>query len=178
MASDQIAMRDDMRQNRYLIVDGIRYNVIFDSALTENSSGTVGVGNVPAGQLASDIYIIPLTAMGGSLATTYWQYYDYSGPNAVMSQLGDGQGLASEYWTDSGRYMFHFKTAINWCVQWIAKMEPRILLRTPQLAARIKNVRYSTLMHPNDAYSDQPYFQAPGGVSGRTAPSTYAEWHS
>jgi hypothetical protein len=178
MAGDQIAMRDDMRQNQYLIVDGIRYNVIFDSALTENSSGTVGVGNVPAGQLASDIYIIPLTAMGGSLATTYWQYYDYSGPNAVMSQLGDGQGLASEYWTDSGRYMFHFKTAINWCVQWIAKMEPRILLRTPQLAARIKNVRYSTLMHPNDAYSDQPYFQAPGGVSGRTAPSTYAEWHS
>jgi hypothetical protein len=177
MASDQINMRDDMRNNQYLMLDGIRYNVVFDNSLLENSSGTVGAANVPAGQLASDIYIIPLSAMGGSLPTTYWQYYDYSGPNAIMPTMSDGQGLASEYWSDSGRYLWHFKSPINWCVQWLAKTELRVLLRTPQLAARIKNIRYAPLMHPNDAYGDQPYFQQPGGVAGRNAPSYYNEWH-
>jgi hypothetical protein len=177
MASDQIAMRDDMRNNRYLILDGIRYNVIFDNAIPEQSSGTVGVSNVPAGQFSSDIYIVPLTVMG-NMQSLYWQYYDYAGPNAIMSQIGDGQGLGDEYWSDSGRYLWHFKSPINWCVQWLAKTELRVILRTPQLAARIKNIRYSPLMHPADAFSDQPYFAAGGGVTaGRSAPSLYNEWH-
>lgn len=176
-ATDQIAMRDDMRNNKYLIVDGIRYNVVFDSAIPEQSSGTVGSSLVPAGQFSSDIYIIPLTVMG-NMQVTFWQYYNFSGPNAAMSVAAGAPGLASNFWSDGGRYLWHFKTPINWCIQWLAAIEPRILLRTPQLAARIKNIRYSPLMHPNDAYSDQPYFQAGGGNStGRTAPSLYNEWH-
>lgn len=177
-AGDQIAMRDDMRQNRYLILDGIRYDVVFDTAIPERTSGDVGEENIPAGEFASDIYIVPIVVKG-NIQSTYWQYYDYSGPNAVMSQLGDGQGLGNEYWSDGGRYLWHFKTAINWCVQWLAKTELRIILRTPQLAGRISNIRYNMLMHPNDAYSDDPYFLAMGGdCEGAPAPSFYTNWQN
>jgi hypothetical protein len=57
------------------------------------------------------------------------------------------------------------------CFKIQAQTEPRIILKTPQLAARIQNVRYVPLQHVRMPDSDSPYFFK-GGVSTR-APSSY-----
>jgi len=49
--------------------------------------------------------------------------------------------------SDGGRYLWSRKAANNFCVQMMAKSESRIVLRTPYLAARVTNVKYTPLIH-------------------------------
>lgn len=171
-SNDYIAMRDDMRQNNYLIMDGERYEVILDPAIPELTNTTSA--SVPNGSFVSDIYILPMTYLGNQ-AGLFWEFRDFT--TATMPAVEEGR-LGAYYWTDGGRYLFHTKTPINWCVQWLARVEPRIILRVPHLAARIRNIRYTPLMHPRDVYSDQPYFVNGGVTGGRpVAPSlAYGSW--
>lgn len=168
-ATDAINMRDGMRNGMYLTIDGVNYRVVIDPALDELTN--TDTSSVPNGSFASDLYILPVRVLG-NMAPLYWEYYDYNqGP---MQGVRDGN-LGAYYWTDGGRYLMHVKTPINWCVQWLAKIEPRLILRTPQLAARIRNIVYTPLMHTRDVFSDQPYY-VNGGVTTRSAPSFYDSW--
>lgn len=173
---DAAAMRrqvDDMRSGRYLLVDGNRYNVIFDTAIREETN-TTGPANVVSGCFASDIYIIPLTVRGG-VPVTYWQHKDFR--QAMRLGLDSMRLPGNFFWTDNGKFMWHAKPPNNWCLQWLAKIEPRIILRTPQLAGRLQNLLYCPLIHERDAYPDDSYF-ANGGVSGvRAGPSLYSDWN-
>jgi len=167
---DAIAMRDAMRNGEYLIIDGMKIPVIIDSFIEEESSGDQG--QIDAGCFASDIYIVPLTIQGGR-PVTFFHYFDYSkGP---MQAVSDGH-VSSYFWTDGGRYLWHAKPPVNWCIQHIAKVEPRIILLTPQIAGRLTNVQYCPLQHERDAHPDDDYF-VDGGVTERTSPSHYADWN-
>ncbi len=171
-AADQVRMRDDMRQGNYLMLDGVRYNVILDDGIAEDSN--TNNANVPNPCFASDIYVIPLSA--GNMVTTYWEYFNYRGPNAAAETIADG-GLGDDFWTDGGVYLWHKKPPLNWCVQWISKIEPRIILRTPQLAGRITNVVYCPLQHTRQPFNDDPYFVNGGESTARAVASLYSDWN-
>jgi len=170
-ATDQVQMRDEMRNGEFLIVDGLRYNVILDSCIIEDSNSTTN--RLTSGQFASDIYVIPRTVKGNRIVT-YWQYFDYR--RGTIPAIEQGR-LTNFYWTDGGRFLWHAKPPTNWCVQHVAKIEPRIICETPQLAGRITNVAYAPLQHTRDPLPTDEYF-TDGGVSGeRAAPSHYSDWN-
>lgn len=169
--ADAVNLRDDMRANQYLIVDGVRYEVIIDDGIVEDTN--TSNARVPNPCFASDIYIIPMT-IRGNIASTFWEYVDYSQGAMLPGTPGPDRG---DFWTDGGRYLWHHKPPKNWCEQWLAKIEPRIILRTPHLAGRITNVVYCPLQHERDVFPDDPYF-VNGGVSTPRAYSTpYSDWN-
>ncbi len=169
-AADHVAMRDQMRNGNYLLIDGERVDVVIDDGIVEEADADNAA--IGPGEFASDIYFIPMTIKGG-MAVTYWEYLDYS--QGAMMAVEDGR-LQSYYWTDGGRFSWHAKPPKNWCNQWMAKIEPRIIFLTPQLAGRIQNVRYAPLQHTRDPFPSDPYF-VDGGETSRTGPSYYSDWN-
>ncbi len=169
-ARDMVEFRDDMRRGNYLLIDGMQVPVVIDDGIDEETDADSG--QIAAGQFASDIYFIPMTVRG-SLAVTHFQYLDYM--NGAMMAVADGH-LMNDFWTDGGRFLWHKKPPTNWCNQWLAKIEPRLILRTPQLAGRIQNVRYAPLQHTRDPFPGDPYF-VDGGATSRTGPSLFSDWN-
>lgn len=168
-AVEAIAMRDAMRNGRYLMVDGARLEVVLDDGIPETSNTTDS--NVASGCFASDIFFIPISVVGGR-AVTYLEYFDYNNPS-IQRALGDGMTI--------GRVEGAFITTMrqtNWCVVWQTKVEPRLVMRTPWLAARIQNVVYCPVMHEPTAFPDDPYYAGGGGKTGRAGPSYYQLWQS
>lgn len=176
-STDVIELRDQMRNGQFLIIDGQHVPVVFDDGIHEDSN--TNNSKVTSGCFASDIYFIPLTARGG-FACTYWEYFDFSGPNAMFSSDGLGSGVMPVpqgfFWTDGGRYAWHVQPPVNWCLVWLSVVEPRLVFRTPHLAARIKNVQYCPLTHTRTPFNTDNYFVNGGNTTGRPAPSLFAEW--
>ncbi len=169
-ASDQIAMRDDMRNNSYLLLDGVRYPVVTDDGITEYSNTTNS--RVRSGCFSSDIYVLPLTVRGG-LPVLYWEYYDYS---VALQEAADAR-VSQFFWTDGGKWFWHAKPPVNSCVVVTAQIEPRLVLLTPHLAGRIQNVQYCPLQHTREPFSDEPYYVAGGVSTARPGPSLYSDWN-
>lgn len=174
-AGDAVAMRDAMREGRYLIIDGARVEVVIDDAITEETSGDTS--QITNGSFASSIKILPLTVQGNK-SVLFWEYFAWNGPNAAFSSEVQSTipMLGNYFWTDGGQYIWHMKPPQNWCVQWMGLISPRIILLTPHLAASINNIQYSPLMHPRDSFPDDPYFVNGGATSRNTAPSHYPSW--
>lgn len=171
-AEAQIRFRDDMRNNNYLLIDGKRIRVVVDDCQMEDNRSVNAA--IPIGGFASDIYFIPMTAIGGNLTTTYWEYYDYS--QGSMQAATDGRA-GTFFWSDGGVFLWGVRPPNNWCLDAISKVEPRLILRTPQLAGRITNVSYIPLVHTDDPLPSEYYFVNGGVVSGRPGPSPYSEWN-
>ena len=169
---ENIRMRDDMRNNQYLVINSRRYPVILDACISERNNSNNST--IPLGGFASDIYIVPFSARGGTLRTLYWEYYNYNaGP---MQAVTDGH-VGNWFWTDGGVFLWHVKPPNNWCINAISKVEPRLILRTPQLAGRLTNVAYVPLQHVNDPLPSQNYWINGGNSTGRPAPSPFSEWN-
>lgn len=137
----QMAMRDGMRQGSYLLIDGEKVEVVVDQALVEEV--------LPGQTFESDIYYVPLTVLG-STPVTYMEYINYDAPYGAMEAarvLAPGDSYST---SDGGRFFWHKKPPTNFCVQAVVKTEPRLILRTPQIAARMTNVRYTPLSHERD----------------------------
>lgn len=168
-SNDQVRMRDEMRNGNYLMIDGMRVEVILDDGIVEenrNDNANIGITCY-----ASDIYFLPLTVRGG-MPVTYWEYLDYS--RTALPAITEGR-YDTDYWTDGGIFLWHKKPPNNWCVQWLAKTEPRIILLTPHLAGRILNVEYCPLQHERDSIIGDDYF-VDGGVTSRSATPLYSDW--
>lgn len=156
----QRQMADDMRNGQYLLVDGRRYRVEIDDSIPEDTNTTNA--NVPSGSFASDIYFLPYMVRGG-IPATYLEWFDYNSQNGVMQAIQDGR-LSNEVWSsDGGRFLWTFYREL-WCVSWAAKIEPRLRLLTPHLAARISNVMYAPHLHFRDPFPGDPYFVDGGRV--------------
>lgn len=169
-AASQVRMTDDMREGQYLTIDGRNVPVVFDDGITENVNGDGASAQIGPGQYASDISIIPLSASGMQL--TYWEYFPYdTTPNNAMQEVGPSR----DFWTDGGKFLWTHKPPTMWCEQWAAKIEPRVILHAPQLAARINNVMYQPLSHTREPFPGDSYF-VNGGVTERDAPSLYSDW--
>ncbi|MFA5715312.1 MAG: hypothetical protein WC998_06210 [Candidatus Paceibacterota bacterium] len=168
-AGDAIKMRDDMRNGSYLLIDGMKVPVIEDDGILEEVEGDDE--SIESGQYASNIYFVPLSVKGG-YGTTYFEYKDYS--KTLLQAAADGR-MSEMYWTDGGRFAWT-KDNKNWCAIWEALIEPRLILRTPQLAGVIQNVRYQPLQHTRQPFPSDPYFKD-GGATYRPGPSLYSDWN-
>jgi hypothetical protein len=168
-----IRMKEDMRNGSYLLIDGRRYPVIQDDCIMEEDASDNQ--SIPVGCYASDIYIVPFSARGGTLRTLYWEYFNYnSGP---LQAIQDIRGT-NYFWTDNGIFLWGVKPPDVWCIEAIAKVEPRIILRTPQLAGRLQNVTYCPLQHADDPLPSQPYHLNGGVSTGYPTPSPFSEWNN
>ncbi|MDP2661254.1 MAG: hypothetical protein Q8R28_11060, partial [Dehalococcoidia bacterium] len=167
---DALAMRDAMRNGRYLVVDGKQIPVILDDGITEDNATTDG--NLNPGEFASDIYLLPFTARG--IQTLYLEYYDYrAGLNQLASTPMD---WSQDYLASDGGKFAWTKSRINYCWKLLATIEPRVLLRTPHLAGRVQNVKYVPLQHTRQPFPTDGYF-VDGGRTSTTEVNYYSEWN-
>lgn len=171
-SADAERMRDDMRadlynyEGQYILIDGQKVPVILDDAMPETDNQD--------GSFTSDVYFIPLTVLG-RIPVTYWESFNYDSPNGAMD-LARAMAPGDSYYTsDGGIFMWHKKPPTNFCVQLLVKTEPRLLLLTPYLAARIQNVKYAPIAHERSPFTDSNYF-VNGGSTGQDTlvPSYYS----
>lgn len=165
-----IQIRDAMRNGMYLTINSKNYRVILDDCITEES--TADNAAIPLGGYASDIYIVPLTARGGTLRTMYWEYFDFRAN--VLPQMA---GLPVWFWSDDGVFLWTMGAPKNWCLDVTSQFQPRMILRTPQLAGRLQNVVYIPLQHTDDPLPSQPYHVNGGVVTGRPFASPFSEYN-
>lgn len=168
-ARQEIALRDDMRQNTYLLIDGIRVPVVFDDGIAEMNDATSA--NLGAGEFSSDIYLIPMTVLGG-VPVTYLEYFDHTNPQ--LQETLNAMRQQQPFVTNAGAWIWNMRQT-NLCLAWQGKVEPRLVLRTPQLAGRLQNVKYVPLQHTRTPFPNDPYF-VNGGVTSRSGPSYFNEW--
>jgi len=160
-----VKMRDELREGMFLYINGRRHNVVLDDGIIEQSNQDNQ--NIGGGCWASNIYLVPVSYLGGRPAT-YYEYKDYRG--AMFPQLRGKQ----DWWTDDGKFEWVIEQ-LKWCFTLSAKIEPRVLLRTPHLAGRINNVQYCPTQHTRQPFQDDAYF-VKGGDSSRTAPSLWDDY--
>lgn len=159
-AGEQVRMRDDMRNNHYLLVDGERVEVVIDDAIAQTDPA--------AGVHESAIYFVPNGTVGG-VPLLYWDFYDMRGANPAIEALtpqGSFQVLGG------GRYLLHRKPPTNECIQARMIARPRLILRAPFLAARLTDVRYTTYINERSPFPADPAFYN-GGNTTYPAPSFY-----
>lgn len=160
--------RNAMREGMYIDINGRRYPVITDGFMTEWTVVTKA-GLLP-GQYAGSIFMIPLTVTG-NYPVTYIEYVDYTKIQGDVAQLR-GKEL---FWTDDGKYLWAYVDNEGFCYKLKVKAEQRIVLRTPQLAGRIDNIKYQPLQHLRDPNPASSYW-LDGGVSMRTLSRPQAVW--
>lgn len=168
-AGDQVRMRDEMRAGRYLLIDGERVEVVLDDGIAEDNGNESG--SFPRGCFRSSIYLIPMSVIGGR-SVTYLEYFEYDNPS-IRDAIGN-MALARV----EGPFLVWPRQTNN-CIVWQALVEPRVVLRTPFLAAKLTNVVYCPIDHERDAFPNEPYF-VNGGRTNRVAqgPSYHSHWQS
>lgn len=167
MNADSLAnARDAMMASRQITISGRTYPVFIDNSMPKNL--TADDANIGAGEFGSDIYMVPLS-IAGNIPTMYWEYLDWARIDPMLRQFGAAN---STFWTDGGRFLWGIDFNGSWCIKLKVRVEPRLILRTPQYAARIYNLKFrqSALPHRD------PLTFSGGGDSTRTAPTTYATW--
>lgn len=169
-ASEQVRLRDEMRAGQYLMIDGERVPVVLDDGialLDGNSSG----GHFPAGCFASDIYFVPLSIVGGR-SVTYMEYMDFENPSLrqLMAQTNLALARVEGPWLTVPRQT-------NTCIAWQSVAMPRVVMRTPWLAAKVQNVVYCPTINFRQPFPSDPYF-INGGVTERTGPSYFSLWQN
>lgn len=165
-----VRARDAMRAGMYLDINGRRYEVVEDDGIYEANS--TNSASVPKGSFASSIYFLPMKVRG-SFPTLYWEHKDYRGLAAEIAPMGAGAKNV-QFWTDGGRFMWAM-TQNRFCFDMQAKIEPRVVLRVPNLAGKLQNVMYTPKRHLRSSDPASSYF-ANGGVSVRNTPASYAVW--
>jgi hypothetical protein len=147
-SGDATSFRDAMRQGQFLRINGIDVPVIFAEGIPETATGA-GV--------KSDIYWLTLTARG--MRMLYWNYFDYSNQQvqSLMARFPRGELMA----TDAGKFLWTFDRT-NYVAYFQAMLEPRLVLRSAFLCARITGINYPTALHTLDALPGAIY-EAPGG---------------
>lgn len=166
-STEQIALRDRMRGNleaydgQFLLIDGQEVEVILDDAIEEDSiDGTT---------FQSSMYFVPMTVLGNR-PVTYMEYFDYSQAEEAANMLAP---RGSFFTSDGGRFFWTLRPPEMYCVQAAAKAEPRLILDTPYLAARITNIRYSPLNQVRSPFTDNAYHKD-GGQTTYAGPSYYS----
>ena len=165
-----IRLRDDMRNGRFLIVDGRQVPVILDDGIPEDTN--VNNANLQPGEFSSDIYLLPFSVRGGSFSSLYLEYQDFSG--ALDDIALAGQSISYNV-TDGGKFLW-IPDKVRGCFLMQAIVKPRIVLLTPQLAGRLQNVKYEPLQHTRQPFPDDGYFKD-GGATYRSESSYYSDWN-
>jgi len=156
-------MRDDMRQGKYLLIEGKRYEVIVDDMITETPAAGGVVGNYQ-----SDVYFLPLTANGEP--TLFWEYFSFNEQAIAAAAKMAPSGYFSVL--QNGRFLQVRQSPTHTCVSVEIIERPRLILMTPFLAAKMQNLRYTISIHERDALPDETYF-VNGGLVNTPLPYFY-----
>lgn len=162
---DNLELRDGMRNGNYLIIDGQRWPVVIDDAIPEESQ--TDTADLESGCFASDIYLLPFSVMGGR-SVLYGEYFQFQNPS--LTSVFGHQFLGRVF----GAFL-EVPRQKNNCFVVDIHIKPRVILRTPHLAAKLTNVGYCPVLHTPDAFPDDPYYRN-GGVENRTAPAYNSNW--
>lgn len=152
-------MRDEMRNGRFLLIDGKRVPVIIDDAI-ENTY----VDNVDPtpDYFETDAYLVPLYVLG-NIPATYLEARNYDTAAGLANMLAAGEPFTT---SDGGRFLWVKKPSNNFCIQALVKVEPRLIVETPHLGARITNLRFVPSVElPGGYTTDHLYLN--GGVQAR-----------
>ncbi len=168
--TEMVQERDRLRRLRVLPIEGVEIPVITDVGIEEETNGDNA--NIPAGQMASDIYLIPVRVQGGN-TVTYMEYFKHDNPNAVEAlQALHNTGV---WFSNNGAWLWSNSRTLT-CIKAQGTIRPRLILRTPQLAGRIQNVRYNPLQHERTPFpGDDTYFVDGGDTTETSWPITHAQ---
>lgn len=147
--------RDAMREGMYIKLNGKIYVVVTDNGMPVLDE-VADPDNLDAGERAADIFYIPLSVMG--MAVTYLRYLDFrlGLPNLnVIADWGDPRAMFT--WTDDGKYLLT-RQWVEECWKFSAAIMPGLVLRTPQFAWRINNVKWTDAIPFRNPYPDSPDF--------------------
>lgn len=157
-------LRNEMLNGSYLVIGNQRVPVVQDMCIPEDN--WITNDNCDEGEYASDIYFIPMTAKG--MLVTGFQYRDEDERirrNAITRELRN-------WATDGGMFLWSATRAGGKCFRMDVTVEPRLLMQTPQLAARITDVKYAPLQHMRSHDPDSLYV-VNGGVTKYESPAPY-----
>lgn len=164
---ENIADRDSMRSGMNIEINGRVYPVVVDDGIYE--ANNINDGNLNPAEYASSIYFLPLS-ITGNFPVTYIEHIDYRDPIANRNvALLRG---TNDFWTDGGVWSWAAEYQ-KWCFKLALKTEQRIILRTPQLAGKIQNVKYAPLQHLRSSDPTSPYW-ADGGLSLRNTDDSFS----
>ena len=165
---ENITERDAMRRSLVIQINGKDYPVVLDSGIAESTNADDAANHDP-GEYSSSIYFIP-RMIAGNLPVTYWQYLDFTAASAQIALLNN----QATFWTDNGRFLWSYDS-VHSCFKLKMRTEPRIVLRTPQLAWRVDNVLIAPALHNREFHPDHAHW-VDGGVSLRGAVTKNAVW--
>jgi len=160
--------RERIRQGMYLPLNGVNVPVVLDHGIPELNNANNA--NLEAGEYASDVYILPLRYLGNRNGMRI----DYKDYRFISNEIAATDDMIGGFYKPSPDGRFNWSLVRDGpCFKIQAETEPRLILRVPQLAARIQNVKYVPLQHVREpgANSDNPY-RFKGGVSTR-GPTAY-----
>lgn len=146
---EQTTMRDDMRREGFLWVNGKRIPVVPTTAITKTAFGP---------GFSSSISYIPLYALGRKV--TYIEGFNQWNTD-VQQFVQAGNVLYRAY--NNGLYAIA-PLQTRFCVENMLGFQPRLIMRTPWLAWRIQNVNFTMpgFLYARDANPSGPY-HANGG---------------
>lgn len=160
IASEQVAMREDMRKGKFLWVDGRQIPVLVDPTVPQ----TQGSGAAGAGTFTSDIWYVARRVRGG-FPVLYKTYFNFNGPAAARDVIGAMGSLAFGLSTSpNGKYLFALDKVGN-CFKLKATRRRGLVCRTPYLNARITNVAVKPRIVSDNWNPAGPSFYVNGGVS-------------
>lgn len=157
----QAALRDDMRNGMFLLIDGVRVPVIIDETMEEL--------NVGDGNFQSNAYLVPLSAPGklsdSAGLLTYMEYFNFNGPFGMAKALGDIAPDNIYKVSSNGKFIMALLAATGFCRQMMIRARKRVICRTPFLAARIDNIAYNVYIHERDYKPGTSFFVNGGSTS-------------
>lgn len=156
-SSDMLELSDRMRRGSYLLIEGQRVEVILD----DFSPTTYGDSQK---EQSGDIYFLPFTVQGGTQQVLYWEVYNWQG---TMDQLHAADPREMRNWSDGGTfYWSRIPETMPGCLSWQTEIRLRLILRTPQLAARLQNVKFNREIPSRSSDPYDPYYVS-GGTGAR-----------
>ncbi len=170
--TEMVRERDRLRSERVLPIEGVEIEVVTDVGIVEQTNGDNAL--IPPGQMASDIYMIPLAVLGGT-PVVYMEYFQFDNPQMAptMDWFHTG-GSSGGVWTTNNGAWFWSNARTAACLKAKGVIRPRLILRTPQLAGRIQNIRYNPLQHERTPFpGDDTYFVDGGDTYETSWPRRY-----
>lgn len=150
---DNIVMRDRMRSGMFLPVNGRTLPVYTDTGIYEQDNSTTPAELDP-GEYASSLYFVPLT-IRSNFPVAYVDYNDYRSPIAMAEMAGVQP--RNMFWSDDGVFLWSIEQ-VKSCYEFSVAMEHRIVLRTPHLAGKIENIKYSPIRKVRSPYPGDPTY--------------------
>lgn len=157
--------RDMMRQGSFLPVNGANLPVWQTSAIGETVNG--------AG-FSSPLYVIPLSSLG--MKTTYLEWFNQNNAD-IQEYVGADRNI--HYTSMNDGFWAMTDSQQRMCQEWYFAAQPRLIMRTPWLAARIENINYGAAFN---LFQDSPYpgdiYHRDGGRYSEDPPYHGGDWRA